>query len=81
MTTGTELDAALRTLHDAHSLALRLQQAGVADEVICRYLHVEAECVSTRLDVATRKEDTTVRYPYGPYGLQPLHRKAHLLHR
>ncbi|WP_343601124.1 hypothetical protein [Mycobacterium sp.] len=36
-------EAALRRLPDAHSLALRLRDAGVADEVICGYLQIEPE--------------------------------------
>jgi hypothetical protein len=55
MTMGEEYEAALRTLPEAHSLALRLRDAGVADEVICEYLHIEGECLSTLLDLAHRK--------------------------
>jgi hypothetical protein len=36
-------EAALRRLPEAHSLALRLKSAGVADEVVCDYLHIEPE--------------------------------------
>ncbi|HZC91358.1 MAG TPA: hypothetical protein VE400_12010 [Mycobacterium sp.] len=36
-------EAALRRLPEAHSLALRLKHAGVADEVVCGYLHIEPE--------------------------------------
>ena len=49
MTTGEEYEAALRSLPEAHSLALRLLDAGVADEVICGSLHIEVECLSTLL--------------------------------
>jgi hypothetical protein len=34
-------EAALRRLPEAHSLALRLKAAGVADEVVCGYLQIE----------------------------------------
>jgi hypothetical protein len=61
MTTGEEYEAALRSLPEAHSLALRLLDAGVADEVICGYLHIEVECLSTLLDVAHRKLDKAIR--------------------
>jgi hypothetical protein len=43
VSTRDEYEAALRALPEAHSLALRLHDAGVADEVICGYLHIEAE--------------------------------------
>jgi hypothetical protein len=36
-------EAALRRLPEAHSLAVRLCDAGVADEVVCEYLHIEPE--------------------------------------
>jgi hypothetical protein len=52
MTMGDEYEAALRSLPEAYSLALRLQDAGVADEVICEYLHIERESLCTLLDVA-----------------------------
>lgn len=60
MTTGEKIDAALRSWNDAHSMALRLQKAGVADELICTYLHNEAECLSTFFDVARRRLDGAV---------------------
>ncbi|MGO9104036.1 hypothetical protein [Mycobacterium sp.] len=40
-------EAALRQLPEAHSLALRLRNAGVADEVVCDYLHIEPEGLDT----------------------------------
>lgn len=55
VTTSDEYEAALRSLPEAHSLALRLHDAGVADEVICGYLHIEPEGLSTLLDLARRK--------------------------
>ena len=61
MTTGDEYEAALRSLPEAHSLALRLQHAGVSDEVICGYLHIEHESLGTLLDVARRKLDSAIR--------------------
>jgi hypothetical protein len=61
MTTGDDYEGALRSLPEAHSLALRLQDAGVADEVICGYLDIEKESLSTLLDLAHRKLDTAMR--------------------
>ncbi|RDH78286.1 hypothetical protein DVS77_12070 [Mycolicibacterium moriokaense] len=55
MTTPDEHEAALRTLPEGHSLALRLHDAGVADDVICGYLHIEPEGLGTLLDLARRK--------------------------
>lgn len=60
MTTGDEYETALRSLPEAHSLALRLRDAGVADEVICEYLHIEQESLSTLLDLARRKLDSAI---------------------
>jgi DNA-directed RNA polymerase specialized sigma24 family protein len=48
-------EAALRRLPDAHSLALRLKDAGVADEVICEYLHIEREGLELLLSLAHEK--------------------------
>jgi hypothetical protein len=48
-------------LPEAHSLALRLQDAGAADEVICEYLHIEQESLGTLLDLARRKLDSAIR--------------------
>lgn len=48
-------EAALRRLPDAHSLALRLTDAGVADEVICHYLQIEREGLETLLLLARDK--------------------------
>lgn len=48
-------EAALRQLPEAHSLALRLKRAGVADEVVSGYLHIEPEGLDTLLRVAQQK--------------------------
>jgi hypothetical protein len=48
-------EAALRRLPDAHSLALRLRDAGVADDVICQYLQIEREGLETLLVLANNK--------------------------
>jgi hypothetical protein len=48
-------EAALRRLPDAHSLALRLRGAGVADEVICQYLQIEPEGLDGVLELAGKK--------------------------
>jgi hypothetical protein len=60
MTTRDEYETALRSLPEAHSLALRLQDAGVADEVICGYLHIEGESLSTLLELAHCKLDNAI---------------------
>jgi hypothetical protein len=60
VSTRDEYEAALRALPEAHSLALRLHDAGVADEVICGYLHIEAEGLATMLDLARRKLETAL---------------------
>ena len=48
-------EAALRRLPDAHSLALRLRDAGVDDEVTCRYLQIEPEGLGTLILLARAK--------------------------
>jgi hypothetical protein len=48
-------EAALRRLPDAHSLALRLRSAGVADEVICQYLQIEPEGLDSVFELAHQK--------------------------
>jgi hypothetical protein len=63
MSREDEYEAALRSLPEAHSLALRLTDAGVADEVICTYLDIEPECLSTFLDLARRKLDAALDKP------------------
>ena len=60
MSTRDEYEAALRALPEAHSLALRLRDAAVADEVICGYLHIEPEGLATLLDLARRKLQTAL---------------------
>ena len=67
MSTESKYEAALRSLPEAHSLALRLTDAGVADEVICMYLDLEPECLSTFLDVARRKLHTALGNPRPRY--------------
>ena len=55
VTAPDDYEAALRSLPEAHSLALRLHDAGVADDVISGYLHIEPEGMATLLDLARRK--------------------------
>ena len=55
-----DYEAALRSLPEAHSLALRLHDAGVANDVISGYLHIEPESLTTLLDLARRKLDTAL---------------------
>jgi len=54
---GHRYEAALRRLPDAHSLALRLRDAGVADEVICQYLQIEPEGLDSVIELAQQKLD------------------------
>ena len=54
-------EAALRRLPEAHSLALRLKSAGVADEVVCNYLRIEPEGLNILLRIAERKLDAELR--------------------
>ena len=54
-------EAALRRLPLAHSLALRLRDAGADDEVICSYLHIEPEGLATLLLIAERKLEYELR--------------------
>jgi hypothetical protein len=63
MSAAGEYEAGLRSLPVAHSLALRLIDAGVAEEVICIYLNLEPECLATFIDLARRKLDTALRKP------------------
>jgi hypothetical protein len=56
-------EAALRRLPEAHSLALRLISAGVADDVVCDYLHIEYEGLNTLLRVAEEKLTAELRKP------------------
>jgi hypothetical protein len=51
----------LRRLPEAHSLALRLKSAGVADEVVCNYLRIEPEGLNILLRIAERKLDAELR--------------------
>ncbi|WP_319447221.1 MULTISPECIES: hypothetical protein [unclassified Mycobacterium] len=60
VTTDDEYEAALRSLPEAYSLALRLQDAGVADDVICGYLHIERESLSTLFEMARRKLNSAI---------------------
>jgi len=57
----------LRQLPEAHSLALRLRSAGVADDVLCEYLHIEPQGLATLLQVAEEKLAAALREP-GPTG-------------
>jgi hypothetical protein len=63
MSAETTYEAALRSLPQSHSLALRLTDAGVADDVICTYLDIEPECLPTLLDLARRKLHTALGKP------------------
>jgi hypothetical protein len=55
MTSPDEYEAALRRLPEPHSLALRLREVGVADDVICEYLRIEPEGLATLLDLGGRR--------------------------
>jgi hypothetical protein len=56
-------EAALRSLPETHALALRLKDADETDEVICTYLNIEPESLSTLLDVARRKLKAALHNP------------------
>ena len=60
-TASTPYEAALRRLPEAHSLALRLKRAGVADEVVCNYLRIEPEGLNILLRIAEEKLDAELR--------------------
>jgi len=48
-------EQALRRLPESCSLALRLKAAGVADAVVCEYLHIDPEGLGMFLHVAAAK--------------------------
>jgi hypothetical protein len=54
-------ESALRRLPEAHSLVLRLKSAGVADDVVCSYLHIEPEGLDTLIKVALEKLKAELR--------------------
>ena len=54
-------EAALRRLPEAHSLVLRLKSAGVADDIVCSYLHIEPEGLDTLIKVALEKLKAELR--------------------
>jgi len=56
-------EAALRSLPEAHSLALRLKDAEQTEDAICSLLNIEPESLPTLLDVARRKLDAALRNP------------------
>ncbi len=51
----TEREARLRRLPNPYSLALRLRDAGVDDDLICSYLTLEPEALPTFLRLAEAK--------------------------
>jgi hypothetical protein len=51
----TEREARLRRLPNPYSLALRLRDAGVEDDLICSYLTLEPEALPTFLRLAEAK--------------------------
>ncbi len=63
LSTRDEYEAALRQLPDAHSLVLRLVDAGVPDDVVCGYLSIEPEGLATLLDLARRKLSAALSEP------------------
>jgi hypothetical protein len=54
-------EAALRRLPEAYSLVLRLKSAGVADDIVCSYLHIEPEGLDTLIKVALEKLKAELR--------------------
>ncbi len=61
MATRAEYEAALRSLPEAHSLALRLRDAGATDDDICEQLGIEPEGLETLLTLATQKLAAVLR--------------------
>lgn len=58
-------ELALRRLPRSYSLALRLRDAGVADEVMCDYLDVEPEGLPSLLRLAEAKLSVLERQSRG----------------
>lgn len=63
VTDPDKYEAALRSLLEAHSLVLRLHNAGVADDVISSYLQIEPEGFTTLVDLARRKLSRALSKP------------------
>lgn len=63
-------EAALGRLPEAHSLALRLKSAGVADEVVCSYLRIEPEGLDILLRIAEGKLDAELEFTPAPDSLR-----------
>jgi hypothetical protein len=61
--TSEDYAAALRRLPEAHALALRLRDAGFADDVICRRLNIDAESLPILFDVARLKLEAVLGKP------------------
>lgn len=62
---GIERAAAMRHLPAVYSLALRLREAGVADELIAKCLAVEREALDPLWDVAEAKLAAILRDEHG----------------
>jgi hypothetical protein len=56
---------AVRQLPVPYAIALRLRDAGVADDTIARSLDVDADCLGTVLAVAEQKLEEVLRQPEG----------------
>ncbi|HVE96637.1 MAG TPA: hypothetical protein VNA67_06595 [Pseudonocardiaceae bacterium] len=64
-TRGVERTAAMRRLPAVYSLALRLREAGLADELIAECLAVEREVLDPLWDVAEAKLAAIIRGEHG----------------
>jgi hypothetical protein len=62
----TEREARLRRLPNPYSLALRLRDAGVDDDLICGYLTLEPEALPTFLRLAEAKLTAVHRSGHAP---------------
>jgi hypothetical protein len=64
-TPGVKRVAAMRRLPAVYSLALRLREAGLADELIAECLAVEREALDPLWDVAEAKLAAIIRGEHG----------------
>jgi hypothetical protein len=68
----TDREARLRRLPNPYSLALRLRDAGVDDDLICSYLTLEPEALPTFLRLAEAKLTAVQRSRHiSPYTTAP----------
>nr|WP_231496689.1 hypothetical protein [Rhodococcus sp. UNC363MFTsu5.1] len=71
-------EAALRQLPLPYSLALRLRDAGVTDELLCDYLSIERDALPALLSLAQAKLAAALKIDEGRHGTRC--RARHHLH-